>query len=358
MSIINISDFQILHLIAKGQNPVYRVKSKKTSEDFALKKIRRNEFQHHLIDLQEVLYLIQCDHPYITKVLGFCMSINKTQMETEYNLCVLMQLMNNTLSDDIKLRESKEVPYTKSEIIKILVQIASALVYLQKNAKLAHRDIKPDNILIDSNGNCYLSDFGECFWPSRFKPKATTLVGSPYYLAPELKEVYIMDGLVTKEYDPWKSDLWSFGLTLIDLCTTSYASKQGLSGKYKKIEGLYGDLIVKFLMKLLKEDEKNRMDFIEMEMCKELKELLKENSIEKLIGVENFEKKEEEIETKNDFNEEIDSVSQGVFELFRKIEKKGELTQELERELDEKITQVMEIEKINRDIKDTEESQI
>ena len=353
MSIIDISEFQILNLIGKGQNPVYRVRCKRTDQEFALKKIRRKEFQHHLVDLQEVLYLIQSDHPNIIKVLGFSMSMNKNQMETEYNLFVLMNLMNNTLADDLKQRQQDNNPYTQEELIRILWQISSALVYLQKKPKLAHRDIKPDNVLMDLAHNCFLTDFGECFWPSRFKPTATTLVGSPYYLAPELKEMYLMEGIETIQYDPWKSDLWSFGITLIDLATNSYAGKGSIESKLKKIEGVYGISWVKFIRKLLKDEPKSRMDFIEMEKCDELKVILNKFGIDKLISVSQLGDNKQDIEeVTKDFKEEIDSVSQGVYELFKKIEKKGSLTNELEKEFDEKIMEIEEMEKISRNLQE------
>ena len=354
MSIIEISDYQILNLIGKGQNPVYRVKSRQTDQEFALKKVKRKEFQHHLVDLQEVLYLIQSDHPHIIKVLGFSMAMTKNHMETEYILYVLMGLMQETLAENLKRRQVNKIPYSKAELAKITVQIASGLVYLQKKAKLAHRDIKPDNVLLDIDENCFLTDFGECFWPSKFKPKASTLVGSPYYLAPELKEVYLNEGMENIEYDPWKSDLWSFGMTLVDLASNSYADKEPLEVKLGKIEGNYGGLWSDFLRKILKKEEKNRMYFIEMENCKELKAILKENGLEKLISFEDLESfdKENDYNGPKDFIGEIDCVSQGVFELFRKIEKEGGLDGRLEEELDEKIKEIEEIEKINQSLKE------
>ena len=352
MSIIEVCDYQILNLIGKGQNPVYRVKSRATDKEFALKKVRRKEFQHHLVDLQEVLYLIQSDHPHIIKVLGFSMAINKTHFETEYILYVLMSLMTDTLSNDLKKRQISNNPYTKSELTMITVQIASALVYLQKKAKLAHRDIKPDNVLMDSDKNCYLTDFGECFWPSKFKPKASTLVGSPYYLAPELKEMYLTEGVESIEYDPWKSDLWSFGMTLVDLASNSYAEKEPLENKLEKVEKTYGRLWVDFIRKLLMKEIKNRLDFVEMENCAEMKAILNEGGFEKLIFFEDFDAEKEKIEAPKNFKEEIDCVSQGVFELFKRIEKAGGLNEELEEEFDEKIMEIEEMEKINQGLKE------
>lgn len=352
MSIIDISQFEILHLMGKGQNPVYRVKSRKTNEEFALKKVRRKDFEHHLVDLQEVLYLIQCDHPNIMKILGFSMCLNKTGVEFEYILYVLMDLMKTNLAEEIKKREQSQKLFEKEEIAKILLQISSALIYLQKKTKLAHRDIKPDNILIDDDGDCYLSDFGECFWPSKFKPKASTLVGSPYYLAPELKEVYIMEGCETIEYDPWKSDIWSFGMTLLDLASVSYAAKESYENKLTKIQKNYGDLWVELIKKLLRSEVKIRLDFLALEKCEEIHAIFKKFNLDELFCSLCNEENKEKVEIPKDFREEIDSVGQEVYELFKKIEVNGGFNQELEEEFDEKIKEVENLEKLNLSLKE------
>ena len=77
MSLINVNDFNIVSTIWKGRNPVFKVQSKKNNEYYALKKIRRYDFQQHLSDLQEVLYLSYCDHPNIIKIFGFCIHVAK-----------------------------------------------------------------------------------------------------------------------------------------------------------------------------------------------------------------------------------------------------------------------------------------
>lgn len=77
MSLINVNDFSIISTIGKGKNPVFKVQSKKNNEFYALKKIRRYDFQQHLSDLQEVLYLSYCDHPNIIQILGFSINVAK-----------------------------------------------------------------------------------------------------------------------------------------------------------------------------------------------------------------------------------------------------------------------------------------
>eukprot|EP01012_Entosiphon_sulcatum_P053919 TRINITY_DN7429_c0_g1_i1.p1 TRINITY_DN7429_c0_g1~~TRINITY_DN7429_c0_g1_i1.p1 ORF type:complete len:515 (-),score=60.15 TRINITY_DN7429_c0_g1_i1:438-1982(-) len=92
---------------------------------------------------------------------------------------------------------------------KCATDVLNGLHYLHQN-DILHRDIKPHNILLDSNGNCKLSDFG-C---ARMSPQTfdtNGLTGTPLYLAPEL-----INGKVTKG-----CDIWAVGITLVQLMTGS-----------------------------------------------------------------------------------------------------------------------------------------
>ena len=70
-----------------------------------------------------------------------------------------------------------------------------------------HRDIKPDNILIN-NGNIKIADFGFCKPLENPNELAQTMLGSPIYMAPEILkgEVYTM-----------KADIWSLGVVLYEM---------------------------------------------------------------------------------------------------------------------------------------------
>jgi len=88
-------------------------------------------------------------------------------------------------------------------------QLASALLYLHKRG-VAHRDIKLENILINSKGNIKLCDFGFSKLiesDEGNKPaNSTTFCGSLGYCAPEI--------LHRTPYNPWKTDVWSLGVVL------------------------------------------------------------------------------------------------------------------------------------------------
>lgn len=179
MSIINLSEYLTVGMIAKGQNTVIRVKSIYTQKEYALKKVRRADFDKHLIDLQELLHMMNCSHPNIIKILGFTICQQKIDYyRNEYILCILMDIMDMTLEKDIKDRNSTQTFYSKDELFRIIKNMVSALHYMQNEIKLAHRDIKPENILLTNNGNMLLSDFSESFLENEIKKSSTTLVGN------------------------------------------------------------------------------------------------------------------------------------------------------------------------------------
>lgn len=75
--------------------------------------------------------------------------------------------------------------------------------------KVLHRDLKSGNIFLTSNGIVKLGDFGIAKVLSNTVEKAVTIVGTPYYLSPEI--------INNKPYS-FKSDLWSLGVLLYEMC--------------------------------------------------------------------------------------------------------------------------------------------
>ena len=100
--------------------------------------------------------------------------------------------------------------FTEDEIKKIIKQLLSALQHLH-DLKIIHRDLKPQNILIEQgeNMNIKLIDFGMSKICADKNAKLKTLMGTPFYVAPEV---------LRGEYG-FESDLWSVGVIAFHLLT-------------------------------------------------------------------------------------------------------------------------------------------
>jgi fused len=107
----------------------------------------------------------------------------------------------NIIEDDHSLEEA--------EIRRIAQQLVRALHYIHSN-RITHRDMKPQNILMTSDGVIKLCDFGFARHMSYKTEVLTSLKGTPLYMAPE----------VVKE-EPYNhtADLWSLGVILYELAT-------------------------------------------------------------------------------------------------------------------------------------------
>jgi serine/threonine protein kinase len=114
---------------------------------------------------------------------------------------------------------AKRNPLTLPDIARILKQVASALDYAHQHS-IIHRDIKPDNILLDEFGNAFLADFGIAvdLNNGQVQHENQVLLGSPTYIAPEQ--------LVEKIFVP-QGDIYSLGIMLFELLTHEQPFKAG-----------------------------------------------------------------------------------------------------------------------------------
>jgi serine/threonine protein kinase len=239
---LNITDlFEIKEIIGFGSfGVVSKVLRKQDKRAFAMKKIflKKMPYMNNALQetLQEIAVLSQCSHPHIINFIGYEVLDNEISYIMElmdYSLEDYMKekLMENTFAlavladNSIKAETLPEL--NKALILKIFYQSLSALNYLLLNFNMTHRDIKPENILLNENFDVKVSDFGTLKvmqgTPNKgFVTRSETIVGTPCYLAPELKKALVeIESGHSPQLKPkvnfTKCDVFSLGMSILRL---------------------------------------------------------------------------------------------------------------------------------------------
>ncbi|KAM1053594.1 hypothetical protein ACFX2I_001009 [Malus domestica] len=178
--------------------------------------IQSTEDQHQRIDVAghkewvtEVNVLGVVVHPNLVKLLGYCAEDDERGIQ---RLLVYEYMPNRSVQDHLSSRFQIALPWGTR--MKIAQDTARGLAYLHEGMEfqIIFRDFKSSNILLDEQWNAKLSDFGM----ARLGPSdglshvSTAVVGTVGYAAPE----YIQTGHLTS-----KSDVWSYGVFLLELIT-------------------------------------------------------------------------------------------------------------------------------------------
>ncbi|KAG0003244.1 Protein kinase C signaling pathway involved MAPKK protein [Entomortierella chlamydospora] len=148
---------------------------------------------------RELKTLDRCHSPWIVTFYGAYMDGDELAICMEYCEGGSMESVYKHVADS-----GKTIP--EKVLGKISEAVLNGLVYLHKMHHVIHRDLKPSNIVITMEGNIKLCDFGVS--GDLVNSLAETFVGTSYYMAPER----IQGG----KY-PVQSDVWSLGLTMIEI---------------------------------------------------------------------------------------------------------------------------------------------
>uniref|UniRef100_A0A8C9DFZ6 Serine/threonine-protein kinase Nek4 n=1 Tax=Prolemur simus TaxID=1328070 RepID=A0A8C9DFZ6_PROSS len=128
-----------------------------------------------------------------------------------------------------KLKEQKGQLLPESQVVEWFVQIAMALQYLHEK-HILHRDLKTQNVFLTRTNVIKVGDLGIARVLENHCDMASTLIGTPYYMSPEL--------FSNKPYN-YKSDVWALGCCVYEMATLRHAfnAKDMNSLVYRIIEG-------------------------------------------------------------------------------------------------------------------------
>lgn len=107
-----------------------------------------------------------------------------------------------------RLKNQKGVHLIEKTVIDWFVQMCLAVKHCH-DRKTIHRDLKSQNIFLTSKGEVKLGDFGIAKVLSHTRDIAKTMVGTPYYISPEI---------INSAPYSFKTDIWSLGVILYELC--------------------------------------------------------------------------------------------------------------------------------------------
>ncbi|KAK9294337.1 hypothetical protein QLX08_011010 [Tetragonisca angustula] len=199
----HIGKYKLLKTIGKGNfAKVKLAKHVPTGKEVAIKIIDKTQLNPGSLQklFREVRIMKMLDHPNIVKLFQV--------IETDKTLYLVMEYASGGEVFDYLVLHGR---MKEKEARAKFRQIVSAVQYCHQK-KIIHRDLKAENLLLDSEMNIKIADFG---FSNEFTPgnKLDTFCGSPPYAAPELFQ--------GKKYDGPEVDVWSLGVILYTLVSGS-----------------------------------------------------------------------------------------------------------------------------------------
>ncbi|OMP05200.1 hypothetical protein COLO4_08995 [Corchorus olitorius] len=202
------------------------------------------------IIMQEIDLLKNLNHKNIVKYLG--------SSKTKTHLHIILEYVENGSLANI-IKPNKFGPFPESLVAVYIAQVLEGLVYLHEQGVI-HRDIKGANILTTKEGLVKLADFGVATKLTEADVNTHSVVGTPYWMAPEVIE---MSGVCAA------SDIWSVGCTVIELltCVPPYYDLQPMPALFRIVQDEHPPIpdslspdITDFLRQCFKKDARQRPD--------------------------------------------------------------------------------------------------
>ena len=177
-----------------GSGTVYSGFCKKSGKHVAIKKTPSGDFAMHEVSVWSAIP----QHPNVVGLIEVFV--------WENYVYAVMELMSSNLASIIPIPKRHMPMLPSLMILRIIRQLICGLLHLHTN-HIAHGDIKSDNVLLDTDGNVKLVDFG-----------VSTQHGEPHFNAPYCGTFsWKSPNAMTASQSPFKDDIWSLGITIMEL---------------------------------------------------------------------------------------------------------------------------------------------
>ncbi|KAL7672489.1 hypothetical protein ACOME3_007373 [Neoechinorhynchus agilis] len=191
-----LENYELHEKVGSGAaGEVYLATNKTTKEKVAIKQINLDRQNRRELIISEIMVMKDSRFPSIVN-FNECFMVDK-------HLWIVMEYMEGGQLTQIV----EKTIMTENQMATIVRECLEALNFLHSK-NIIHRDVKSDNVLVGMDGSIKLTDFGFCAQLTSSESKRTTVVGTPYWMAPEV---------VKKERYDRKVDIWSLGIMIIEM---------------------------------------------------------------------------------------------------------------------------------------------
>ena len=250
-----LEDFQVVRPLGKGNfGAVYLVTSKLTNKLYAMKEIQTSKYksQEEVNQVEKEIKLLEnLRHPHVITYFN--------SFKQNGNIYIIIEYINGGSLEDLLMKNIKQQKRIDEKTLwDLLIQSLSGLLYLHEKRKIIHRDIKPDNLLLDSEGHLKISDFGVSAIKSDEVDDLLkchgTVAGPIQFMAPEM--------CLGDAYD-FKSDIYMLGLTFWFMASNNLPERKlslgpliiPIKNPNAKLPDCYSEMLKGFINSLLKPPE-------------------------------------------------------------------------------------------------------